>query len=69
VSARVLLLHLLHNIFGPEFAVPFLEPVDLLNVKLKIQLEAVGDVGGLDDAIDVSGIPTYQHTDFHMIRL
>ena len=57
------------NIFGPEFTVPFLEPINLLNFKLKIRLESVGDVGRLDDSIDISGLLTYQHTDFHVIGL
>lgn len=29
---------------GPEFTVPFLEPIDLLDVKLKIRLKPVGNV-------------------------
>lgn len=54
---------------GPELTVAFLEPIDLLDVKLKIRLKAVGDVGGPHDGIDISGLLTYKHTDFHLIGL
>jgi hypothetical protein len=65
----MLLLYRLNNLFGVDYAVAPREPMDLLNIKFEIRLDPVCDIGGSNDRIDVSGLPTDQHRDFHRIGL